>query len=306
MSGVEVAGLAIALLPILISAAEQYNNCIRPILRYRKVAKDVQIFQRSLEVQKTIFRNQGRILLEGVVNHDDALRMLEVGSIDPLWRNTGLEAKLAEQLGSSKEACVTSIELINEKLQKIAEESRRLQDVVDTKQEVKRRVAKKILFCLSESPLEKYISSLRDFNDDFIKISSQMTNANALRVRHSNQPPKIQDKGISKYTTVREASAKVYQALARACTKHSEHLALFCFNPLWDTHDENSSLQVKFRIAITRVPLAATASTQVSDQAEPIWFIIDTVSASAVVFHPTNSQAEGYVTEHYSTFAFTD
>ncbi|KAL8723600.1 MAG: hypothetical protein Q9225_000142 [Loekoesia sp. 1 TL-2023] len=295
MSGAEVAGIAIALLPILISAAEHYNDCIKPILRYRKVAKDVQLFQRSLEVHKTIFRNQCRILLEGVVDHDDTLRMLEVGSLDPSWRNTGLEARLAKQFGSSKEACVTSIELINEKLQSIAEESRRLQDIVDTEKEVKHRLVKKILFCLSKSPLEKYISSLRDLNDDFIKISNQVTKADALRVHRDDPPPKIHDKAISKYTAVREASEKVYQALSRACTKHSEHLALFCFNPMWDTYDTNSSLEVKFRIAITRIPLAAAAYAQVSDQAEPIWFMIDTVSAGAVVFHSANSQAEGKI-----------
>lgn len=293
MSGFEVAGLAIALLPLLVSAAEHYEDCISPILRYRTIAKDVHLFQRCLEVQKSIFKNQCRILLEGVVDHDIATRMLAAGSRDPLWRSTTLENKLAESAGNfSKQACVTSIQLISERLEIITEESQRVQALVGTGLVVKRQILKKIIFCLSKSPLEKYITSLRDLNDDFIKICNQMRHTDTLLTDRAKRCPKSheQECGVTRYTVVREASQKVYQALAKACTKHSEHLALFCFNPEWAPCNHATFLGVKFRIAYTRTPLVAMDGKPTPDQAEPIWFMIDTFKAGAVAFQPNNLQ----------------
>lgn len=186
MSGIEVTGLALAILPLLVSAAEHYGDCMKPILRYRKIVKEIQLFRRKLEVQKAIFKNQCRMVLEGAIEHDAAVRMLAVGSDDPLWRSNDLEMQLDEQLGNSKGPCVTSIELISEKLQEIERESAGLQTMIDTGRNLKRRLAKKILFCLSQSPLERYIASLRDWNDDFMKISNQTRAENAFRVSSHN------------------------------------------------------------------------------------------------------------------------
>ena len=286
MSGFEVAGLALAVLPLLVSAAEHYDDCIRPILRYRKIVKDIQLFQRRLEVQQALFKNQCRIVLEGIVDHDAAVRMLAVGHDDPLWRDADLERQLNESFGECLRSWVTSIDLTSEKLQEIEKESRKLQAMIDPAQTLKRRLAKKILYCLSESPLERYIASLRDLNDDFIKISNQITFKNVLQSTSFNAPGKVHDKGLLTYKKIREASAKVYEALGKACTKHSEHLALFCIDPVDPTDELRGSdlcTQIKFKIAFSRKPLLSLDSQRSSDQEEPMWFMIDTITDDAVV-----------------------
>ena len=311
MSGLEVVGLVLAILPLLVSAAEHYDDCIRPILRYRKLVIEVQIFQRKLEVQKAIFINQCRILLESVVEHDDAVRMLASRSNDPCWQNSSLEKQLLEQLGDSTEACVTSIELIREKLQVIRKESQSLQDVVDLDKDVKQRLMKKVRACLSKSPLDKYIKALRNLNDDFIKLSNQVSFAsNPVTKSHQHVSAKLNSKGISRYKMGREASAKVYEALVRACTKHSEHLALFRIEPIYDSAEATDSNQIKFRIAFSRAPLLGLANnTNISELDEPIWFMIDTVVHEATGIYSVKQNDGKYVSQRCShidyTFAFT-
>lgn len=293
MSGAEVVGFTLALLPLLISAAEHYDDCIRPILRYRKIVEEVHLFQRNLKVQRTIFRNQCRILLESVIEHDAAIRMLGVGSNDPSWGDVDLEEQLTEQLGASKEACATSIELINERLQSIGKESRDLQAVADPKQAVKHRLAKKIRFSISESRLDEYITSLRALNDDFTKLSNQTKQGAAYQTRLPKTQSRPYHKEISKYKAVGEASEKVYKALGKACTKHSEHLAHFCINPVSDLPETISTAQIHFRVAFTRLPLAGADGIPASDHDEPMWFMIDTVTSDSTVTRPVEDCDRG-------------
>ena len=280
MSGVEAASFVLAVLPLLISAAEHYDDCIRPVLRYRKIAAEVKLFQRQLKIQKTIFKNQCQNLLESVVEHDAARRMLGVGAEDPSWKDAILEKLLSERLGASREACITSVELIQERLQSIEAESRSLQAVVDPGQPVKHRLAKRIRFSLSESRLNEYIVSLRALNDDFTRLSNQTkdANASALRIGPSKDRGRRHINEISRYKAVREASEKVYQVLGKACTKHSEHLAHFCINPMYESTGEVSDAQIKFQIAFTRISLAHSDGLPMSnEQDEPMWFMIDTI-----------------------------
>lgn len=132
MSGPE---FALALLPILISAVEHYDDCFRPLTRYRKFASELNRFQQLLKIQKAIFRNQCRILLENAVSQDVANQMLtERNHLS--WCDVETERLLMEQLGSSREACVAVIELIDKRLCGIEKESRGFGIIVDQELQV--------------------------------------------------------------------------------------------------------------------------------------------------------------------------
>jgi hypothetical protein len=135
MSGIEVAGLALAILPILMSAAQQYNNCMSPFSRYRKFAKEALDYYKALEIQRTIFRNACRNLLEEMIDHEEASAMLN--SLDQqTWANRELEEQLAQQLGESRGACISAIELIEQRLQDIIGESQGFKSIVEQEKEV--------------------------------------------------------------------------------------------------------------------------------------------------------------------------
>jgi hypothetical protein len=55
MSGMEAVGLVLGILPLIISAAEHYEDAFKPFKRYKKFAPELQLYQQQLGTQKTIF-----------------------------------------------------------------------------------------------------------------------------------------------------------------------------------------------------------------------------------------------------------
>ena len=118
MSGIEIAGVTLALLPLLISAAENYDRCAAPFSRFKKFPKEAKRFLQELDIQKVIFHNQCRILLENVVDQDVAATMIQTAEHHS-WHDIELEARLAQLLEKSRGACITTIELIGERLRAV-------------------------------------------------------------------------------------------------------------------------------------------------------------------------------------------
>ena len=135
MSGFEVAGLALAILPLIFSAAKRYDSVLMPFLRYKRYAKEVKTYSKELGVQGTIFRNECRNLLEEVIDHDSASGML-VLLAQEAWSDCHLDAQLKQQLGESFEACVAIIELVEERLQDIEAENQEFGAIVHQAQQV--------------------------------------------------------------------------------------------------------------------------------------------------------------------------
>ena len=135
MSGFEIAGLALAILPVFMSAAQQYNNCLGPFSRYKRFAKEARGYYKELEIQRTIFRNECRNLLEEIVDHDEASSMLDSLN-QKAWTNKKLDEQLAQQLGESLEACIAIIELIEQRLQDISGESQGFKSIVELEKDV--------------------------------------------------------------------------------------------------------------------------------------------------------------------------
>ena len=139
MSGVEaVAGLVLGILPLLISAAEHYDDTLRPFERYKNFEKEADRFQGQLGIQKVIYRNQCRILLEEIIEHDVASSMLHgpSGPTHPSWSDVELEEQLSQLLGESRDACVTTVEMIEQRLGDIDGESQDLATTIHQDSEV--------------------------------------------------------------------------------------------------------------------------------------------------------------------------
>jgi hypothetical protein len=77
MTGVEAAGLLLGVLPLMISAAEHYDDISRPFRRYLKFAPELKLYQHQLCTQKTIFRNECQKLLSMLIDRQTAKDMLK-------------------------------------------------------------------------------------------------------------------------------------------------------------------------------------------------------------------------------------
>ncbi len=77
---------------------------------------------------------------------------------------------------------------------------------------------------------------------------------------------------IEKYQTIGQASCQVYEALGKACTKHTEHQAHFCVEVEQELmHGVNGS-QLKFKLAFTHLNLVGSAQ-----QDDLLWFVVNSI-----------------------------
>ena len=120
MSGLEGLGIALGILPLLVSAIEHYEDVFRPFHRYKDFAPQLARFQRQLMAQKTIFRSQCQLLLIPLTDIDTTADMLNVPG-HSMWASTELAQKLKDHLGQSAEACIATMTEMEEQLQVIRE-----------------------------------------------------------------------------------------------------------------------------------------------------------------------------------------
>ena len=242
----EAAGLALAVLPLLISAAESYRNCIRPIERFLCFNSHVRRFQDEFNVQRTIFRNQCRILLVRVVEDEVATCMLQ-DTAHPSWQDHDIDKRISCQLRDSKEACATVIGSIKTILKDLEGWSATLTNTVHAKEGTSTLKAK-LKLSFDEQKIDKKLSKLKGLNGDFRTLSSQTSE---LHERNSTyQAPKRCSKDIARVRSIQQASCGVYKALSESCSKHTEHRIYFGLEAA--TGRKSQASQISFQIAFTR------------------------------------------------------
>ena len=141
-------------------------------------------------------------------------------------------------------------------------------------------VGKKLCFGFSQSRLDQNIAALRSHNDDLRTLFSQTQQLTPTSARNLSKPSRDSLEDIRKYQTIGEASRQVYEALGKACTKHTEHLAHFRVKVEQVVLNKDSASQVKFSMAFTHMTLAGATGS-----GEPIWFMVDsTINEQIVTF----------------------
>jgi hypothetical protein len=113
ITGVEAAGLALATIPIILSAFELYANGISVTKRYIRYRTQFNELLRDLRAEHTIYVNTIQILLIGVVPRSEMSQFLA----DPRgerWKDPQFEGTLKNRLGQAYESYIATISKINE------------------------------------------------------------------------------------------------------------------------------------------------------------------------------------------------
>jgi hypothetical protein len=130
MDPATVAGLVLAVIPLVISAVENYEVTFQPFVTYRRYSKEVERFAAKLDAQRAIFHNECQLLLLEVgQNLTDILR----DPNHPTRADEQLSKRLEELLGSSYATCVATLNLINDILNEVTEETRGFGDLIENK-----------------------------------------------------------------------------------------------------------------------------------------------------------------------------
>ena len=101
MSGFEVAGIALAVFPILVDGMARFVDGVQTIKYWRKYRVRLQDYADIMETQKVYYQDTLEALLSGIVQSEDEMRDLMELPRGPIWKKAEYEEKLRQRLGRS-------------------------------------------------------------------------------------------------------------------------------------------------------------------------------------------------------------
>ena len=136
MSGIEVAGLAFGVLPILIEVVKSYKDIAKRARTLRHYSKEIKSISEQLSVHNGIFLNEVRLLLRAVEAEEDVESMLS-DAADLRWTSRNLNEKLRTVLQDSFEVCCDIIEDTKDIVESMSDEMRKFDVLLNHKAKVR-------------------------------------------------------------------------------------------------------------------------------------------------------------------------
>jgi hypothetical protein len=119
MSGVELAGLVLGVLPLLIQGIESYNEGLDPIKSFMRWEKELPHFIRKLRNQHVHYSQTIGILLAPITEEIELAEMMTDPGLSRMWRDQEIAARLRDRLQDSYDAyqsTMLDIERITKKI----------------------------------------------------------------------------------------------------------------------------------------------------------------------------------------------
>ena len=127
-SGIEVAGIALAVFPIVVQSFGSYAQGIETIKKLRRQRRELESYVRVLKTQRVYYLDTIEELLDGIVELDALNEMLQ--DFDSIsWQASEYEQRLQDRLGRSYNSFLESCSELRDSLKSI---ERKLQASHDT------------------------------------------------------------------------------------------------------------------------------------------------------------------------------
>jgi hypothetical protein len=119
MSGVEVIGLVLGVLPLVISAAENYKKCLEPLDRWRRFKFVFQDFITSVDIQRQMFQLVlKKLLIRVQLPAEEKQRLLTVPDYEG-WSDPETVDAIRSRLGGSYDSCMEILRVMKEDMQEL-------------------------------------------------------------------------------------------------------------------------------------------------------------------------------------------
>ena len=119
LTGVETAGIVLAVLPLLISALEHYNEGLEPIKAFWEFDYQLPLHIRKLRNQHVHYEQTLRLLLSPIAEAHKVGEMIEAPNGN-LWRDPQMQKKLEDRLQESYEAYHETVVHMEELMKRLA------------------------------------------------------------------------------------------------------------------------------------------------------------------------------------------
>lgn len=106
MSGFEIAGLVLAVLPLVVNQLDNYSRGLTTIKGLRQYRWQLENYSSNLSAQYAIFLNTLQIFLEDLVDDHDQRSELIKNPTGNAWKDIQLQAALRDKLGRDYHAFI--------------------------------------------------------------------------------------------------------------------------------------------------------------------------------------------------------
>ena len=153
MSGFEVAGVVLAVFPLLVNGLQRFAEGVETIKSWKRYHRELSNYVRTLETQGTYCQDTIEELFDGIIHSDDEYNALKEDPGGALWRQPQYEGQLRRRLNHSYKNYMET--MIN---------------MLETLKDVRRRLGmddlgkvRSPVIVQSNLPLANYFLSLVDF-----------------------------------------------------------------------------------------------------------------------------------------------
>jgi hypothetical protein len=140
MSGLEVAGVCLGVLPVLLEAVKAYSSLSRSLRIFRHYSSELKLIERQFLVRRGMFQNECCLFLR-LLGDDRAAKDMVDNESDDRWFDEGLDAKLGAALQDNIILCRIAIEASKDAIDDLQEELHKFDVFVENKIEVRARAA---------------------------------------------------------------------------------------------------------------------------------------------------------------------
>lgn len=258
MSGIEIAGLVLGIVPIVVEILKSYRTtkeCLGTFRRYGEVIQDVQL---RYSVAAASFTNDCQLLLKTVV--DDACELPEMLK-DPQhsgWQEPQLEARFRSFLEHDYtlfEHMMTRIREVLRDTQAALMKCEGQGAGVSTQPSAARRLQQAFNIARKENEYRRWLDSLDQWN---IKLSRLRKQRCKLRKRQSAQSGCLVRKAVPrKYGDIQAASQRLHESLqdSWSCTNisHTGHQAKLSLEANADYGNVRLDIIIACRRNVTKI-----------------------------------------------------
>ncbi|CAG8929380.1 unnamed protein product [Penicillium salamii] len=190
MSGIEVAGLTLAILPLVINQLDSYVQGIETLgdFRTKRYRRKLDHYATNLGSQQAAFINTLERSLEGVIEYEDSFESIGHGELKALWEMPSVQSLLQEKLGRNYLPFLRTMSqlsaLLEELYLKLGWDRKAWEDSSAFNKEVK-----KFKHIFSKSIYENLFNQINAANDQLAKLMEQSDHRSWVKKKRiSNRP----------------------------------------------------------------------------------------------------------------------
>lgn len=233
----EAASLGLAIIPILVSAAENYRSTHDAFRRLRKASNEAEQLYMDILMQRALFDHTCRNLLEDCDVESSKIAGMLRDHNDAGWTGNALKSKVDQVFGDHSGSFIDVLHMIQNELKEIENEASRYLSR-------KRPLLWKMRLTIMKPTLDKSIERINRLNNNLNEIRARVNSLNHSRDPEaqkfrlsggSNPRPRNRPKAFRDFETIHRVSESLYEALAVGCEWHEQHCVLLGLDPLVHT-----------------------------------------------------------------------